>query len=188
MAKITIPGSGVWATIAGYLNTMFDEIYSGSGWEDIADTEYTVSNKFRVQANTPTKMVNNAGNLQSQELPSDYPLGFWDASTNTLRGQGGDSFMLTVEYKVAQVSGTQDFRIRNWIDIGTPTPLYKRSLLAEGSSSEEFITWTTGVYTLDTWAANGGAIMIESPVAVDLWDFRIVSHRLHKGRGTYPPA
>lgn len=96
--------------------------------------------------------------------------------------------MLTVEYKAARASGTQDFRMLNWIDIGIPVKLYNRPISMEGSSSEETVTWTTGVYTLDTWEANGGGLMIESPVAIDIWDIRFVPHRLHKGRGTYPPA
>lgn len=188
MAKITIPSSGAWATIAGYFNSMFTELYNSSGWEDIVDTEYTVSNKFRVQADTPTKIPNNGGSLRSQEVPPDYPDGFWDVPSQTLIGRGGDSFMLTVEYKIARVSGTQDFRVKNWIDIGIPARLYQRPIGIEGSSTEEPVTWTTGVYTLDTWEANGGGLMIESPVPVDIWDIRFVPHRLHKGRGTYPPA
>lgn len=98
MARINIPSTGVWATIAGYLNTMFTELYNSSGWEDIVDTEYTSSNKFRIQANTPTAIPNNGGSLRSQEVPPDYPNGFWDVPSQTLIGRGGDSFMLTVEY------------------------------------------------------------------------------------------
>lgn len=181
-------GQGAGAITPQDMRDFVLSAYGLSGWADYTDDQYTTGSAFSVSANTRTKIPNNAGTKREQELPLDYPNGLYDDVTGKILGQPGDSLLITVEFKIRRASGNGSFLLTSDFDIGgVIPPLYPRVQSLAGQS-EQNVTFTTAVFTLDTWAANGADFNVESSVAVELFGIRYVIHRLHKGQGTYPPA
>ena len=186
MTSHTIPDSGQWSAIADLINQNFTDLFRQSGWGDYVDTQYTSVSPFSVAANTSAVIPNNKGTVREQELPADYVDGFYDAGK--INGLAGDGLLVTVEAKVERQSGSGAYNVDVWFDIGNGiTNLYRRTIGLKGSGVN-YLTFTTAVYTLDTWQSNGGEIYINSEIGVNIHDVRFVIHRLHKGFGTYPPV
>ena len=186
MARAVIPTSGLWSAIAALLNGNFTELYRQSGWADYTDGTYTQVSPFAVAALTDTVIPNDAASIRAQELPTDYASGFYNAGK--FIGLAGDDQLITIEARVERQSGSGAYNVDLWFDIGGGiTDLYRRTISLRGSGAN-YLSFTTAVFTLDTWAANGGEIYINSDVAINIYDIRFVIHRLHKGVGTYPPA
>lgn len=186
MAREVIPTSGLWSSIAALLNGNFTELYRQSGWSDYVDDTYTSGSPLAIDASTDTVIPNDAGTVRDQELPADYSSGFYNAGK--FLGLAGDGLLVTIEARVERQSGSGAYNVDVWFDIGSGvTNLYRRTIGLRGSGAN-YLTFTTAVYTLDTWETNGGEIYINSDVAINMYDIRFVVHRLHKGFGTYPPA
>lgn len=100
----------------------------------------------------------------------------------------GDGVMITVEFLIRRASGSGDFDMTTFFDIGgVIPPLYTRTLSLPGTG-ERAVTFSTAAYTLDTWVTNGADWFINTSVATEVWGKRLVVHRIHRGFGTYPPA
>lgn len=190
MAKETIPNNGLWSAIAALLNGNFTELYRQSGWADYTDTQYTSGSPFAIAATTKTKLPNNAGTVRDQELPADYTDGFYDNVGQVINGLAGDGLLITVEFKAVRQTGNGSFDIEVMFDIGGAVgEIYNRTIGVKGGAGvADSIVFTTAVYTLDTWEANGAGVYVDSDVAINVYGVRYVVHRLHKGFGTYPPA
>lgn len=185
MAKTTIPTSGLWSAIAGLLNGNFNDLYDDSGWGHYIDTEYTDVSPLAIAANTPITLPNNGGTKLEQEVSTDYSFGYYDPNTGKILGGGGDSFLITVNFKIQRNNGSGNYDIKTWIDIGGDfTELYHRTIGVRGSEINA-MSFTTTAYSAATWAANGGVIKIESQVASTIHDIEFSIHKLHTGRGTY---
>ena len=159
-----------------------------SGWADYTDTSHTVGSPQSITALTDTKITNNAATTRVQEIPlTDYPNGFFDSVAQKILGRAGDSLLITIQFTCQRQVGTTDFDIELFFDIGGSVgELYNRTINIKGNTPNK-ITFTTAVYTLDTWQENGADIMINSDVDINLYDLRFVVYRLHRGIGIYPP-
>ena len=157
---------------------------SSTGWVDYTDTAYTDEAPFPITAGVPTAIPNNAGNVRNQEMPSDLSE-LWNTSGNYIPGRAGDSYLVVLEFKIRRASGTADFSFTNYIDIGgSVDPLYESKRTVNGTEDSP-IFYAPPVYTLDTWATNGGQTKIITDVDCELYKPRHVIHRLHRGQGNY---
>lgn len=186
MAQINIPDTGLWATIANALNSMFSEIFGRTGWGDYVDTQYSSITPFPVPASTDTILPNNAGTTIDFQKPTDIAT-FYDGTTIT--GRNGDGLLITFEF-IAVPTNVNTTEIEIWIDItgGTGTPvalanLYRRlETFEKGVGAEKTITYSIAAYTLGTWEANGGVVKVRTNGTCDIFGTRYILHRTHKAR------
>ena len=186
MALINIPNSGLWASIASALNSMFSEIFGRSGWASYVDTQYASGAPLAVVADTDTILPNNAGTVIDSQKPTDITT-FYDGSTIT--GRDGDSLDLMIYFKATPSAVNQSLDV--WVDItgGTGTPanlakLYEQTFsFPRGSGVQRGILYALpSAYTLGTWQANGGVVYIRSDAALTLHSITYNFDRTHKAR------
>lgn len=170
------------------LRDVLVSLSSISGWGDYVDTANTSGSPQSISANTDTIVLNNAGTKLEQELPFDVAAagGFYDSANNKILAvTEGDGKLITVEFSIRRASGSGEFTMETFFDIGGAVgELYNRTSNLPGSG-DRHITFTTAVYTLDTWATNGATFNINTSVATEIWSVRYVIHRLHRGQGNY---
>ena len=186
MALINIPDTGLWATIANALNSMFNEIFGRTGWASYGDTQYTPGNPFSVAADTDTPLPNNAGTTIDFQKPTDITT-FYNGSVIT--GRSGDALDLMIYFKATPSAINQSLDV--YIDItgGTGTPsdlarLYEQTFsFPRGAGVERGILYALpSSYTLDTWQLNGGVVYIRSDAALTLHSVNYNFDRTHKAR------
>lgn len=177
MAKVTIPTSGLWSTIAGYLNQMFDDTYRHTGWAQHADTQYTSGSPFSIVADTDTVLPNNNGSVLDTQRPSDVTE-FYDGSVIT--GRDGDGLLITVDMVTVPTSAAAT-AIEIWFDIGGAVgELYRRIVtFPKGAGVARPISFTVSAYTLATWEANGATVYVRANGPVNIYDIRYVLTRTH---------
>lgn len=180
MALINIPTTGLWATIAGSLNTMFTELFGRTGWAQYQDTQYTSSVPFSLSADTDTLLPNNAGSVITSQIPSDVS-NFYDGSK--INSANGDSIVITVDF-IAKPTSIATTTIEVWFDIGGAVgELYRRILtFPKGNGVERPVSFTVMVYSLDTWEANGASVYVRANGSADIYNARYVITRTHKAR------
>lgn len=155
----------------------FDQQEAGLGWADYVDTQYTSESAFAVSANTDTNLPNNAGTARATYLPSDLTAFYADGK---ITGREGEALLITVDMKV--IPGVGCTLIEDWIDIGGSVgELYRRpSTFPKGQGIVRSIVHTTAVYTLDTWAQNGGTVKVRANGPCEIYDIRYVIFRVFK--------
>lgn len=168
-------GSPLPVAIAGYY------ISAETGWGVYNDTQYTSVSPLLLAADTDTPLPNNAGSVIETYKPTVLETFY---SAGNIIGVTGMALAITVDFKVRPTSGAATY-IEDWIDIGPPVgQLYRRiSSFPKGTGEERNISHTEGVYTLDTWEANGGVVTIRSNGPCEIYDIRYVIILLH-----WPPA
>lgn len=96
-------------------------------------------------------------------------------------GQTGDAYILTINMTTVPTSaGTTQLEV--WVDIGgTVGELYRRIItFPKGQGVAREVTFTTGIYTLNTWQQNGGTVYIRANGTADIYNIRFVPFRIHK--------
>lgn len=167
------------------LRDMLVSLAAPSGWADYTDSTYTTGSPLSISAGVDTVIPNDGVTVRDQELPGDLTE-LWNAAGNYVPGRAGDSYIVLVEFTIRRASGTSDFSFTNFLDIGGAVPpLYKSKRTVNGTEDSD-IFYAPPVYTLDTWATNGGQTKINCSVAAEIYGIRHVVHRLHRGQGTYP--
>lgn len=159
-----------------------------TGFADYQDGTHTTGSPQLLTASTNNQIEIDGAISRLQEIPFGVTQ-FWDSASNTIDiPVAGSGFMVTFETTVRRASGTGDWELKSYIDIGLPGPveLYPRTQQAAKVSGDKKLTWTTGAYGLDTWVLNGGKIMLNPEVDAECFGSRVVIHQTHRGRGTYP--
>lgn len=148
-----------------------------TGWADYVDTQYTDIAPFSVLADTDTVLPNNAGAVLDAYKPELIDT-FYNGTTIT--GSTGDARLITLSLNALPTSANTT-QIEFWFDIGGAVgELYRRiSGFPKGNGVIRPITLSTGVYTLDTWQANGATVYVRANGTVDLYDIRYVITQLH---------
>ena len=149
-----------------------------TGWGQYSDTQYT-STAFSVAANVDTALPNNKGGVIESYKPADVTT-FYDGSVIT--GRTGDSMTITIDMSALPTSATTTL-LEVWFDIGGSFgELYRRLIsFPKGNGIVRPINFTVGVYSLDTWAANGASVFCRANGPVDLSNIRYVITRTHRG-------
>ena len=154
-----------------------------TGWGNYQDTTFTAASPLILAANDTITLPLIPDLVDESQLPYDLQT-FYDSAVDTvIVGMNGDSYSVTFEYTLAQNSISKT-KFTWWIDIGGGIPnLYPTTFTAnDGNNSIHPNNKSTTYYTLNTWEANGGKIKITTDNSIDLYDMRLVFHRLHKGR------
>ena len=129
-----------------------------------------------------TTLVNHVTTSITSQMPCDLDSMYSRADTGIL-GKVGDAYSINIEFKARPNTANTTY-IDVAIDIdGAVGLVYPRTYtLAKGNNVEQYVSISTSVYTLDTWAANTGKIKLKTSDSVDIYDYRLVIHRLHKAR------
>lgn len=151
-----------------------------TGWGAYNDTTYTSGSPFSILADTDTVLPNNNGSTITSQVPSDITT-FYDGSVIT--GRNGDGLLITIDM-VAQPTEVSTTSLELWFDIGGAVgELYRRIVtFPKGNGVDRPINFTTNVYTLDTWEANGATVYVNANGTCDIFDIRYVIARTHKAR------
>jgi len=168
---VTIPGTQISVTTT-------------SGWGDYVDTQYTSGSPLSLSADTDTQLPNNRGTIVDSEKPSDITE--FVNSSGLIVGNEGDAYVLTIEYKIVPTDPGTTY-VETWIDIGGAVgELYRRIVsFPKGNGVERTVTFSTGVYTLNTWEANSGTPYIRANGTANVYDIRFIVYRLHKSGNEY---
>lgn len=97
-------------------------------------------------------------------------------------GNEGDVYAVTFDAKFKPTTASNTY-VDMWVDIGGGIgELYRRTIgFPKGSGVEHGLVWTTTVYTLNTWEANGAVLYIRSNAAAELYEQRVFLTRLYRG-------
>lgn len=159
-------------------------ITSTSGFVSHQDDQYTVASPLSITADTDTILPNNKGISYELEKPLD--LVELVNSSGQIVGKEGDAYVATIEYTVKPTNVNTTY-IDTWIDIGGGVgQLYRRPhTFPKGVNIDRPITFSTGIYTLDTWEANGGTVYVRANGSADIHSIRFVIYRLHKAANQF---
>lgn len=125
-------------------------------------------------------LTNNAGTKIETQLPPDVTALY---ASNLIPGRNGDAIGVAVELTFTPSSALAS-NLFMAIDIGgTVGEIYPEDFpIFRGSGVPHKISYIILAYTLDTWAANGGAVKVEVDGPGTVTGVRYVIHRLHKAR------
>jgi len=153
-----------------------------TGWADYVDGTYTSLSPLELTAYTKVTLPNDANTIRDSQKPIDIAE-FYDPTTSKIIGRDGDGLNIMIEFKI-RPTVNKDTKITVAIDIGSPVgEIYTRDFItSKGIGVEHYYLSSFNAYTLNTWAANGGIIKIESDYAADIYDIRYVFTRTHKAR------
>lgn len=156
-----------------------------SGWEDHSSTDFTEIAPWQPTPNVWTSFPHNNGSSITSQSPLDVADMFADSKVT---GRNGDAILLTVEF-LGKPTTASVTTLRSALFIGGSLgPLgdgriYSRPIsFPKGQGLIEAQTYTTGMFTLGTFEANGGAVQFNPTAAIDIWSVRVVPFRLHKAR------
>ena len=125
----------------------------GLGWADYADSTYSEGSPFAVSNNTDTVLPNDGLNGPKTYAPDGIDL--YDADSGVITGREGDGLLITLELTVERQSNSGEFDFEVWWDIGGAVgELYRRYFRIRGGGLDRRVSYTTAVYTLDTWEDN----------------------------------
>lgn len=153
-----------------------------TGWASYVDGLYTSASPLVFTATNWTTLVNHCNTIIQTQMPCDLDSMYSRADTGII-GLVGDGYSVNIEFKARPNTANTTY-IDVGINIGGAVGLvYPRTYtLAKGNNVEQFVSISTSVYSLDTWAANSGKIQLKTSDSVDIYDYRLVIHRLHKAR------
>lgn len=159
-----------------------DSVNDYTGWGDYTDTQFTSTSAGFVAANTNFFLPNNGGNTNESQKPIDIPT-FYDTTTQRIIGRNGDGLNVVLQFKARPLTNNIT-TVTLSIDIGAPVGrIYTRDIvLSKGFNQEHFYLSSFSAYTLGTWEANGGRVIIRTNRNIEIYDIRYVLTRTHKAR------
>ena len=98
-------------------------------------------------------------------------------------GSEGDFYVVTISFDATPTAaGTTILEL--WFDIeGSIGELYRRTVsFPKGIGVVRAVTYTTAIYTLDTWESNGALVKIVANDTCDIENVRFVIGRIYKDR------
>lgn len=184
-------GQGAGAITPQDMRDLIISTVGQTGWADYQDTAYSEASPQSLTANTNNVLEINGAVAQNQEVPVGVS-SLWDSVENKiLPVNAGSSLLVTLEFEIARASGTGRWEFESFFDIGlvdgesNPVKLYPRSIAVDNGSDFKTQTFSTGMYCLDTFVANGGKVIINPEINAQVYKARIVVNVLSRGRGTY---
>lgn len=148
------------------------------GWGDYIDTQYTEGSPFVPTVGIWQPLPNNALAGPRDHEPVGLPL-YGDGK---IRGFEGDALTITVEMAAKPTTGTETY-LDMAIDIGGTIGRIFPSTKSfpRGLGFERYFHFTVGCYTLDTWEANGGTVVIRPNADIEIYNIRYVITRSYDG-------
>lgn len=161
-----------------------DSLDAGAGWAMYVDDLTIPSQSF---GTTPSQLTINglgAGST-SAHLPVEIRGGageLWDTTTNKITPiETGDGYTLRLDFEVTADTGVNDIIIQ--LDIGSGTPINIVTLYAgTGKGTPYFVSQGFPFFSLATFKANGGKIMISTDnSSITVTNRNISIHRISSG-------
>ena len=156
-----------------------------TGWADYLDTQYSSGSPWQPTPDEWTDFPHNSGTTIKTQMPADLTDLFVGGK---ILGRNGDGMFVTVEL-LCRPTTANVTTLNAAIYIGNNLgPLADGRIYArpnatpKGNGQIQPVTFTTGMFTLDTFEANGGALQFNPNNAIDIWAVRVVPHRTHKAR------
>lgn len=160
---------------------------TGAGYGTWRDSQYTVSNKRVIPAETRTQLTIDGLHPSTYigELNTLSPA-LW--SNNTIYPENlGDSYSARLNLSLERASNSSGQYATFEMDIGTPgSPipvLTVREPLLRASGVTQFVTLSDVIFSLDTFVANGAKIYITSTEQISIWDTSIFLRRDYISKG-----
>jgi hypothetical protein len=156
---------------------------SDTGWAQYKDTAYTSGSPLTVTQGSTVTLANNAGSTITSHLPSGVTA-FYDGTTNKITPENsGDFYEVRIDFN-AWTDNNNGLAVVK-LDIGGSMGVILQRLVnfprGTGSGNVRSYSTTTGIYTLDTFLANGGTLQIESITGTTtIYDINFVINRTHK--------
>ena len=156
-----------------------------TGWADYLDTQFSSASPWQPTPGVWTDFPHNSGATIKGQMPTDVTDLF---AGSKITGRNGDGINVTIEL-LARPTTAQPTTLRSAVFIGgnlgplADGRIYGRpASFPKGQGEVEPQTFTTGMFTLGTFEANGGTIQFNPTHAIDIWAVRVVPHRTHKAR------
>lgn len=148
---------------------------ASTGWSVHQDTQYTEGSPLNIVGGAAyVNLPNNSGSVIDLHKPADIAALF---AAGKITGIDGEVRALTISFAVKPTTGTAP-RVSVGMDIGGAVGFidaYERdTTYAKGNGVEHRYLSSFDVYTLDTWAANGGQLKIKSTTNCSIYDIRIL--------------
>ncbi len=163
MAQINIPSTGLWDTISTALNSMFTEQYNSSGWGYYVDTVYTEGTPLTVAVGETVALPNNKGTVIETYLPDNVTT-FYDG-TRVISDNVGAGLELRVNFKAKTTSNNGAFALSYDISAlgdGSNVITERAETFVRGTGVEQSYSFSTSLFSLDTFVANGALPKFES--------------------------
>lgn len=155
-------GSGTWDYI--------------TAWNRITDDAYTSSSKLAISAGVRTKVTfNKATNI------GEGGLDVWNTSTQKFDTEGENYvYHIRLNFK-CDTTATNPYVDIEYDIGGVPGVILRKTEgLQKGSGIENWVVWSTEVYTGSTWAPNGMEIYITPSGNTNFYDFGLLAVRSHR--------
>jgi hypothetical protein len=146
-------------------------------YEDITSPDVTLSADDTITLYLEPDLIER----RNRPIRSDS---LYNRSDSTLIGRNGCAYITVFQFTITQNTNT-DTGVSFWVDIGGAIPpLYVRGeKLTRGIGTVTQTNKSTGVYTLDTWEANGGKIKVTTDQEIDIKLNRIITYQIHERYG-----
>lgn len=151
------------SSVRAKLNAIISRGNTNTGWAQYRDTQYTEGSPFVVFQGQTLSLPNNAGQSIETQLP-EGSTGFYNG-TRLTPDANGDSYGFRVSFTVScsVVNGA----FATSLDISAAGDgsfeIYSRaSSTLRGANNPQDYVFSTDIYTLDTFLANGGLPRFEA--------------------------
>lgn len=173
-------GSGVWRKINEADIDYTDKTKNKFGWNDVADSLYTLASPKAIAASTRTQLTNNALATQT----NTERLGtIWDTSTNQFNiNDLNASYLVRIAMKVkaAAAAGTPYTVKLEYQSANGPTVILAHDIAIKGGGYENAITYTDSLY-FGSFINNFGLSLYVTPdTNITLYDVGFVINRIYK--------
>jgi hypothetical protein len=181
----TVVGTTPLKDVVESNQTVATDLNSVSGWSYVKDGQYTTSSRLTVNLGDTTQITIDRGGAN---ITAHLPIGvdsLWDANLNKIIPDGiGDAYEMRIDFIAEPQANDLDFDLL--IDIGdgtTPNWIVDKNYgFNKGSGIEQGISFTVPIFTLNTFKANGGKLLIKPSGTIELWDFALFIQRTHKAK------
>ena len=154
----------------------------GLGWVNYSDTVHTVVSPQSITAGARAQWTNNGGTALTAYMPTGGALWQSNAFTPAL---AGEAYLLRVDFTY-EPAGNNTF-IEVDLDIGSDpfgassTPIVKRTINASKGTDVQYASFTSSVYCLETFIANGCVIGVTAQDNdVTIWAKQITITRIFR--------
>lgn len=135
----------------------------GTGWGFYSDTQYTEASPLVVTAGSRVALPNNKGTVIESHLPTGITT-LYDGTRITPQ-KVGDGYELRIGFKAKTSSNNGGFLVD--LDIsaagdGSNVILERSSRFLRGTNTEQKFSFTSSLFSLNTFVANGGLLTFES--------------------------